>query len=125
MKVAIGIGCRKNCPAVIIEALVRHALGQVPNAMPSRLFTLADKQDEAGLTEAANRLGLKLAYLTPDALKARETDIQTRSAYAESRFGVPSVAEAAALVGAGPASVLIVPRMAEGGATCAIAKAVP
>ena len=125
MKVAVGIGCRSNCPAAVIEALVRQALGHVPSALPSGLFTLADKQDEAGLTEAANRLGLKLAYLTRDALKAREADIQTRSAHAECRFGVPSVAEAAALAGAGPASILVVPRLAEGGATCAIARALP
>jgi cobalt-precorrin 5A hydrolase len=36
-------------------------------------------------------------------------------------FGLPSIAEAAALAGAGPSSVLLVARMSDGGASCAIA----
>ena len=121
MNVAIGIGCRKNCPADAIEALARQALGRAPDAAPFGLFTLVDKQAEPGLIEAAGRLGLELTYLSRDALKARAEDVRTPSQRAESLFGVPSVAEAAALAGAGPASVLIVPRIAANGATCAIA----
>ena len=121
MNVAIGIGCRKNCPADAIEALARQALDRAPDAAPFGLFTLVDKQAEPGLIEAAGRLGLELTYLSRDALKARAEDVRTRSHRAESLFGVPSVAEAAALAGAGPASVLIVPRIAANGATCAIA----
>jgi cobalt-precorrin 5A hydrolase len=120
MSVAIGVGCRKGCPAGAIEALVRQALAGVSEA-PLGLFTLADKRDEPGLAEAADRLELSLTYLTREALHDRAGDIQTRSERVESLFGVPSVAEAAALAGAGPGSVLIVARIAEGGATCAIA----
>jgi cobalt-precorrin 5A hydrolase len=36
-------------------------------------------------------------------------------------FGLPSIAEAAALAGAGPSSVLLVARKSAGGASCAIA----
>ena len=36
-------------------------------------------------------------------------------------FGLPSIAETAALAGAGPSSVLLLARMSEGGASCAIA----
>jgi cobalt-precorrin 5A hydrolase len=36
-------------------------------------------------------------------------------------FGFPSIAEAAAPAGAGPSSILLVARMSEGGASCAIA----
>jgi cobalt-precorrin 5A hydrolase len=124
MSIAIGVGCRKGCPAGAIEALVRQALAGMADA-PLGLFTLADKRGEAGLTEAAERLALSLTYLPREALRDREGDVQTRSERVESLFGVPSVAEAAALAGAGPASVLIVPRIAEGGATCAIAGSVP
>ena len=91
--------------------------------MPSGLFTVTDKRHEAGLAEAARRLGLDLTFLSRDALRERDTDIQTRSPRVERIIGVPSVAEAAALVGAGPGSVLVVPRIAAGGATCAIARA--
>jgi cobalt-precorrin 5A hydrolase len=124
MSVAIGIGCRKGCPAGAIEALVRLALAGVSGA-PLGLFTLVDKRGELGLTEAADRLDLSLTYLTRETLRDREGDVRTRSARVESLFGVPSVAEAAALAGAGPGSVLIVPRIAEGGATCAIAGLAP
>jgi cobalt-precorrin 5A hydrolase len=123
VNVAVGIGCRKGSPAGAIETLVRQALDRAPDAAPFGLFTLVDKRGEPGLVEAAGRLGLELIYLSRDALKARDEDVRTRSELAESLFGVPSVAEAAALAGAGPASVLIVPRIAAGGATCAIAGA--
>jgi cobalt-precorrin 5A hydrolase len=123
VKVAVGIGCRKDCPADAVEALVRQALDRSANAAPSGLFTVADKQGELGLMEAAGRLGLGLTYLSRDALRARQADIQTYSPHAEQALGIPSVAEAAALVGAGPGSVLIVPRIVAGGATCAVARA--
>jgi cobalt-precorrin 5A hydrolase len=121
--VAIGVGCRKGCSADAIEALIRQALDRAPVATPLGLFTLIDKRDETGLAEAAGRLGLDLTYLSREALRERKDGVQTHSPLAERLFGVPSVAEAAALAGAGPASVLIVPRIAEGGATCAIAGA--
>jgi cobalt-precorrin 5A hydrolase len=123
--VAIGIGCRKNCPVDAIEALVLQALSGSGDAMPSGLFTIEAKRDEAGLAEAARRLGLDLTFLGRDVLRAREADTLTRSAQAEAVFGVASVAEAAALAGAGPGSVLVVPRIAAGGATCAIARPAP
>lgn len=123
MKVAVGIGCRKDCAADAIAGLVHKAIGRLPEAVPFGLFTLADKQDEPGLAEAAGRLGLELTYLSREALKAREAEARTRSARAESLFGIASVAEAAALAGAGPGSVLVVPRIAADGATCAVARA--
>jgi len=121
--IAIGVGCRKGCSADVIESLVRLTLGQAPREASLGLFTLIEKQGEAGLTEAANRLGLGVTYLSRDALRARADDTKTRAPTAEKQFGVPSVSEAAALAGAGPASVLIVPRIAQDGATCAIARA--
>jgi cobalt-precorrin 5A hydrolase len=125
MKVAVGVGCRKDCAADVIAGLVRQAIDGVPEAAPLGLFTLADKKGERGLAEAAERLGLQLTYLSREVLKVREAETQTRSAHAENLFGVASIAEAAALAGAGPGSVLLVSRIAGGGATCAIARAAP
>jgi cobalt-precorrin 5A hydrolase len=119
--VAIGVGCRLGCRVEVIERLVHQALASAPGAAPAGLFTIADKRGEVGLTQAAERLGLNLTYLPRSALLDKAPSVQTRSPRAESRFGVPSVAEAAALAGAGPGSLLIVPRIANGGATCAIA----
>ena len=119
--VAIGVGCRLGCRADVIERLVHTALGRAPGVAPTGLFTIADKRGEVGLTRAAERLGLNLTFLPRSALLDRAPSVQTRSPLAERRFGVPSVAEAAALAGAGPGSLLIVPRIADGGATCAVA----
>jgi cobalt-precorrin 5A hydrolase len=123
--IAIGVGCRLGCPADAIEGLVRQALGQAPAAERLGLFTIRDKAGEPGLIEAADRLGLQLVFVDRDALREQAPSVQTRSPSAESRFGVTSVAEAAALAGAGTGSVLLVPRIAGQGATCAIAGARP
>jgi cobalamin biosynthesis protein CbiG len=119
-RIAIGVGCRKGCAADAIEAVVRRALAGIAGN-PSGLFTLADKQGEPGLAEAASRLGLELTFLSRDALRAVADRVKSPAPHAWSAFGVPSVAEASALAGAGPGSALLVSRIAEGGATCAIA----
>jgi cobalt-precorrin 5A hydrolase len=121
--IAIGVGCRLGCTAEEIEALVRRALDRAPGAHRLGLFTIRDKAGEPGLAEAANRLGLDLVFLARDTLREQAPSVQTPSARAESRFGVPSVAEAAALAGAGAGSVLLVPRITGESATCAIAEA--
>ena len=119
-RIAVGVGCRKGCAADTIEGLVRRALAGIAGD-PAGLFTLADKQGEPGLAEAALRLGLELTFLSRDALRAVSDRVLSPAPHSQAVFGVPSVAEASALAGAGPGSVLLVPRIAEGGATCAIA----
>jgi cobalt-precorrin 5A hydrolase len=104
--IAIGIGCRRGAPASAIEAVIRQSLAQIGTATPAALFTIEDKAVEPGLSDAAKRPG-----------------VRTRSRRAEAEFGVPSVAEASALAGAGPNAALIVPRVAANGVTCAIATA--
>ncbi|HTV45740.1 MAG TPA: cobalamin biosynthesis protein [Stellaceae bacterium] len=121
-KIAIGVGCRKGCPAAAIEAVVRQALERAPTAERLGLFTIRDKSGEAGTVDAAALLGLDLYFLTRDALREQGPFIATPSIAAANRFGIPSVAEAAALAGAGPGSILIVARIAGRGATCAIAE---
>jgi len=122
--IAIGVGCRKACAAAPIVALVRRALEDCREvAGERRLFSLADKRGEPGLVAAAETLGFALVFLPRDRLAAEEPRLLTRSSAAERRFGLASVAEAAALAGAGPGARLLGPRRAAGGATCAIALA--
>jgi len=64
-------------------------------------------------------------FLSRDALRGQADRVRTAAPRAQAEFDVPSVAEAAALAGAGPGSVLLVTRIAEGGATCAIAGDAP
>ncbi len=121
IRIAIGLGCRLGCKADAITALVHRALTQAPDAAPIGLFTIADKCREPGLLAAAEYLALRLVFLPREALRAQP--VHTPSPHAQARFGVPSVAEAAALAGAGPGAVLLLRRIAEAGATCAIARA--
>ena len=120
--ISIGIGCRKSCAGEAIVALVTRALADCPeHGGIWGLFSLADKRDEPGLNAAAQTLGFDLVFLTREALAAATPRLLTRSAAAQSRFGLASVAEAAALAGGGPEARLMAPRRAAGGATCAIA----
>jgi cobalt-precorrin 5A hydrolase len=119
--VAIGVGCRKGASADAVVRLVQQALRQVSADAVPRLFTVLDKQNETGLHEAAARLRLEITYLSRQALQNEAPRIRTASPVARARFGIPSVAEAAALAGGGPDVVLIVPRLAECGVTCAVA----
>ena len=117
---AIGIGCRSGVAADAIVALVRDTLAraalQLGGAM---LCTIDAKADEAGLRLAAAKLDIRVVYLSQKALAAIETP--TRSQASLARFGTGSVAESAALAGAGPDATLIVQRVARDGVTCAVA----
>ncbi len=121
-RIAIGVGCRLGSSANAIEALVRQALDRTQQARRLGLFTIEDKNTELGLIAAARSLGLDLVFLARDALREQAPFVQTRSIRSETQFGVPSVAEAAALAGAGPSGVLIFPRIVSQGVTCAIAQ---
>jgi cobalt-precorrin 5A hydrolase len=118
--IAIGIGCRRNTKATEIECLVRQALASAPTGGQPALFTIEDKASEPGLIEAARALDLPLTFLPRTTLRAQTTP--TSSPRTRALFGVPSVAEAAALAGAGPNATLIVPRIIRNGVTCAIAR---
>jgi cobalt-precorrin 5A hydrolase len=121
-RIAIGVGCRLGSSANAIETLVRQALDRTQQARRLGLFTIQDKSNEPGLLAAARRLGLDLIFLNRDALREQAPFVQTQSIRSETRFGVPSVAEAAALAGAGTGGVLIFPRIVSQGVTCAIAQ---
>ena len=95
-----------------------------------RAFYTADfKRSEAGLLRAAESLNKPLLALSVARLQAQSGAALTCSAHTLERFGVPSVAETAALAGAfsvgdgAPASPprLLGPRYVSGNATCALA----
>lgn len=120
--VAIGLGCKRGCPAEAIVTLIARARAAAAcESVQARLFTHAAKQNERGLAQAARALGLPLIYLDAEVLRQASLRSVTRSEKVTELFGLPSIAETAALAGAGPSSILLVSRMSEGGASCAIA----
>ncbi|SDR62322.1 cobalt-precorrin 5A hydrolase [Rhizobiales bacterium GAS191] len=128
--IAVGIGCRKGCAGDAIAALVRRALASLGSTQPGEaerrqgisLFSSEDKRSEQGLVDAATALDLPLILLPQARLLAAAPRCETRSARVEALFGLPSVAEAAALAGAGENSRLVVKRISEAGASCAVAQ---
>ena len=119
-RLAIGVGCRRLCAAEAILVLIARACEGL-NTTGATLFTIESKRDEAGLLEAANRLHLPLMFLSIDLLRDALPRAISHSTRVEAAMGLSSVAEPAALVGAGAGSRLVVPRLAGGGATCAVA----
>jgi cobalt-precorrin 5A hydrolase len=117
---AVGVGSRSAVDADAVVAAVRAALAGL-DGRTFRLYTLDRRAGEAGLVDAAARLGTDLVGLAPAVLQARAGDAVTTSTRAQAAAGVPSVAETAALAGAGPGSRLLVPRRTGIGVTVAVA----
>jgi cobalt-precorrin 5A hydrolase len=121
---AIGIGARRDVDAGELASLVREVAAQHGVELQSAtLVTIEARRDEPGFRDAARLLDMAALFLSLENLRARDSDVLTRSARVEELLGVGSVAEAAALAGAGGGSFLLAPRVATTRLTCAIARA--
>ncbi len=119
---AIGLGARRGVDASSLVDLVRRVVNDLDVTLAeSSLFTTESKATEPGFQEAARLLGLPISYLPLASLKKRRGSSKTHSPRVQAMFGVGSVSEAAALVGAGPGSRLLAPRRSTPVAACAIA----
>jgi cobalt-precorrin 5A hydrolase len=119
---AIGLGARRGVDASSLVDLVRRVVNDLDVTLAeSSLFTIESKATEPGFQEAARQLGLPINYLPLASLKKRRGSSKTHSPRVQAMFGVGSVSEAAALVGAGPGSRLLAPRQSTPVAACAIA----
>lgn len=121
--IVAGIGCKRGTTAQEIDAAIDAALAEAgqPRDAVGVIATSDGKGSEAGIVEAAAGHGLQLVLVKPAALEAAGPRTQSSSPRVKKLFGVPSVAEAAALAAAGPDSALLVPRIIVGAATCALA----
>jgi cobalt-precorrin 5A hydrolase len=122
--IVAGIGCRKGVSAGEIEAVIAAALERAGFAQETlgAIAAPADKGEEAGIAAVALSYGLPLLFVPAPDLEAAAARCETRSARALAAKGVPSVAEAAALAAGGPEAKLLLPRIAVGPATCALAE---
>ena len=87
------------------------------------MVTAADRANDPAIRAAAATFDLEPLAVAPDALRAVDGGVATRSRRLERTRGVGSLAEAAALAAAGDGAVLVVPRIASVAATCALALA--
>jgi cobalt-precorrin 5A hydrolase len=118
-----GIGCRSGVTAEEVESALVVALAPVLPAgrALSLIATPAAKGHEPGIIAAAAARGIHLVLIAQSDLEATDSRTLTHSERAMTAMNVHSVAEAAALAGAGPASRLLGPRIAVGPVTCALA----
>lgn len=121
--IVAGIGCRKGASARDVEAALCAALGGAgtPTRTVDAIATSAAKANEAGIVEVARARGIQFVAVAQTELEAAAARGVTKSGRVLALTGVPSVAEAAALAAAGPEAHLLVPRVAVGMATCALA----
>jgi cobalt-precorrin 5A hydrolase len=121
--IVAGIGCRKGVEPREVTAVILAALARAGLAVSAlRLIATIDtKRGETAIEAAAAVMGVPVVLLTGGDLATASLRAATRSARVEALVGVPSVAEAAALAAGGPAARLVLPRIAVGPATCALA----
>lgn len=113
-RLAVGLGLRPGGCADHILAALDTVL---PSARIACLATIDRRAGEPGLRAAAERLGVSLIGFTTDQLA--NVQVPNPSGKAMEVFGIPGVAEAAALLaGSGP---LLVPRRVVSGVVIAAA----
>lgn len=123
--IVAGIGCRAGATAQEIDAAIAAALssGGLTKDALDLIATSSAKKAEQGILDAASARALRLMLVEQTDLEAVGGRAVTKSGRVQELMGVPSVAECAALAAAGVASQLVVPRVAVGPATCALARA--
>ncbi len=121
--IVAGVGFRLGASADEVEHVVLLALGMFDLA-PGRLDAIAtesEKATEPAVTEAAQRLSVKLVGCTIADLDRVAGQVLRPSQMVLETKGVPSIAEASAIVVAGRNGRLLGTRVATAAATCAIA----
>ncbi|WP_245430953.1 cobalamin biosynthesis protein [Rhodoplanes roseus] len=118
-----GLGCRRDASADEILVAMRRAVDAagVTLAGIDAVATADFKAGEAGVRSAAQTLGVPLVVCPRADLDRVGDRTITRSEMVAAAVGLPSVAEAAALVAAGRNARLLGPRVATATATCALA----
>jgi len=122
--IVAGVGCRRGITADDLEKVVRRALGmfQLPAECLDAVATESEKVADPAFAEVARRLSARLVACTIDDLGRVRDRVLTPSTRALETRGVPSIAEASALVVAGRNGRLLGARVATALATCAIAE---
>jgi cobalt-precorrin 5A hydrolase len=121
--IVAGIGFRSGTSADEIERVVRLALSlfQLPAERLEIIATESAKATDAAFTEATGRFSLKPSACSLEELDRVAGQVLTPSKFVLETKGVPSIAEASALVVAGRNARLLGTRVATQQATCAIA----
>jgi cobalt-precorrin 5A hydrolase len=118
--IAIGIGANRKAHKEDFAATLINAVQEAGHADVVSTFDAAIFAEH--VRDAASQTGIAYRPVTLETMRERSEDCMTRSERTLLLFGVASIAEAAALVGAGPGSHLIMPRRIYGDITIAAAQ---
>jgi cobalt-precorrin 5A hydrolase len=121
--IVAGIGCRRGTLTEDIVNLIHAALArlEVQREELDAIATEAEKAKERGIEDAARCLSVRLISCRIENLEQVADLVMTHSPRVQALKGVPSIAEASALVAAGRNARLLGPRVATDKVTCAIA----
>ncbi len=121
--IVAGFGFRAETSLEALRDALTAAMSLRRGSAVQRIATLADKA--ASLAPLARALGLELVALREDTLTGITVTTHSQASFAAR--GTGSVAEACALVAAGPGARLLVPRQisSDRTATCALAEGNP
>ena len=120
MSAAVGLGFNSTATARAIVGVVRLALERAQKTAAT-LHASARKRDSQPLRDAALDLNMPLAFHDETALRRYESEVVSHSPRVKTLAGVGSLAEAAALAGAGEGARLIVTKFSRDGVSCAVA----
>lgn len=122
-----GLGCRKGCSRVELEALLHRAMREhgLPIAALGCLASSEIKANEPGMHALAAHLGLPLALLSAAQLAPYDAAVSEQSALSKALTGSAGVAEASALAQAeimgNQKARLLCRKLRSANATCALA----
>jgi cobalt-precorrin 5A hydrolase len=121
--IVAGVGCRREITADELETVVHMALDvfHLPVGRLDVVATELEKAADPAFAEVARRLSARLVACAIGDLDRVADRVPTPSRPALEAKGVPSIAEASALVAAGRNGRLLGARVATARATCAIA----
>ena len=121
--IVAGIGCGRETSSEDIVSLIFVALSNFGIAQENltAIATETSKADERGIASAARSLSIPIVRCPVADLGRVADQVLTRSLRVQEIMGVPSIAEASALVAAGPNARLLGARIAANKVTCAIA----
>lgn len=127
----LGMGCERHCPPSYLKEVMRKCLQQAQLSLADihSINSIDIKADEVALMEMSKDFNLPFNTYSKTQLTKMEARLSTRSEYVYKTVGVYGVAESAALYGAyemtRQGSELVVNKLKNSKATCAIARSFP
>ncbi len=120
----LGVGCSRHCPSDELVGLVGRTLADAGIASESvaGIYSAQIKADEAAIHALGQSLDLPVRFYSIAELDSVSDALRNPSGAVHAAIGAHGVAEAAALLAAGPDGTLLIEKHKSPHATCALAR---